>query len=247
MSGPIYCRVWIFAALIATLAGSFVFFFATSPASADPLNAPADPLRSRAQGVSSSVAPPDASSPVRSAPSVSSPLPRWEPQQLQSPERSASTSAGCLPAPLKQALADVQSRFGAVEVVSTHRPGARISGTGHRSLHASCQAVDFRPARGTYGAVASYLCERTGRAAWHVLVRPHPHRHRRELSMASRRRPRECALSGAPVKLLAHDLCQMDCHGRVPSTPSLYACEGVDARDKGGHDDVVFTVHAIPL
>jgi hypothetical protein len=158
MSGPIYCRVWIFAALIATLAGSFVFFFATSPAFADPLNAPADPLRSRAQGVSSSVAaPPDASSPVRSAPSVSSPLPRSEPQQLQSPERSASTSAGCLPAPLKQALADVQSRFGAVEVVSTHRPGARISGTGHRSLHASCQAVDFRPARGTYGAVASYL------------------------------------------------------------------------------------------
>ena len=167
MPGPryFYCRVWIFAALLATLAGIFLFFFATHPASADPLNAPADLMRSRAAGVSSSVdATPRASRPVRSAPSVSSSLPRWEPQQLQSPERSASTSersastgAGCLPASLKQALADVQSRFGAVEVVSTHRPGARISGTGHRSLHASCQAVDFRPARGTYGAVASYL------------------------------------------------------------------------------------------
>jgi hypothetical protein len=33
---------------------------------------------------------------------------------------------------------------------------------------------------------------------------------------------------------------------RMPSTPSLYARQGVDARDKRGHDDVVFTVHAIP-
>jgi uncharacterized protein YcbK (DUF882 family) len=62
---------------------------------------------------------------------------------------------------LKGALADVERRFGQVEVVSTHRPGASIAGTRHRSLHATCQAVDFRPARGTYGAVASYL-----RANW---------------------------------------------------------------------------------
>jgi hypothetical protein len=71
--------------------------------------------------------------------------------------RSASTSTNCLPASLRHALADVRQRFGPVEVVSTSRPGARIAGTRHRSLHATCQAVDFRPARGTYAAVAAHL------------------------------------------------------------------------------------------
>jgi hypothetical protein len=72
-----------------------------------------------------------------------------------------STSTSCLPAAIRSALAEVQARFGAVTVVSTHRPGARIAGTRHASLHASCRAVDFRPARGTYGAVTSHL-----RAHW---------------------------------------------------------------------------------
>jgi hypothetical protein len=69
---------------------------------------------------------------------------------------SPSTNTGCLPGELRMALADVQSRFGPVTVVSTHRPGARIGG-GHMSKHANCQAVDFRPAPGTYAAVAGHL------------------------------------------------------------------------------------------
>jgi hypothetical protein len=70
--------------------------------------------------------------------------------------QSASVSTSCLPGELRAAIADVQSRFGPVTVVSTHRPGARIGG-GHMSKHANCQAVDFRPAAGTYAAVANHL------------------------------------------------------------------------------------------
>jgi hypothetical protein len=82
--------------------------------------------------------------------------------QIAQPNRrvTASTSTGCLPMQLRSALADVQARFGPVEVISTHRPGARIRG-GHASKHASCQAVDFKPAPGTYRQVASYL-----RSSW---------------------------------------------------------------------------------
>lgn len=72
----------------------------------------------------------------------------------------ASTSTGCLPMPLRAALADIQGRFGPVQVISTHRPGARIRG-GRPSMHASCQAVDFKPAPGTYRRVAAYL-----RSSW---------------------------------------------------------------------------------
>lgn len=72
-----------------------------------------------------------------------------------------STSTACLPGRLKAALADVQRRYGPVTVVSTMRRGARIGG-GRPSMHASCQAVDFRPARGTYGKVAAHL-----RRTWH--------------------------------------------------------------------------------
>jgi hypothetical protein len=83
------------------------------------------------------------------------------PQAVQPRQRvTASTSTGCLPMQLRAALADVQARFGPVEVISTHRPGARIRG-GHMSKHASCQAVDFKPARGTYRQVAAYL-----RSSW---------------------------------------------------------------------------------
>jgi hypothetical protein len=81
------------------------------------------------------------------------------PGSVQSPVATRggpSTSTACLPGELRSALADVQSRFGPVVVVSTHRPGARIGG-GHMSKHANCQAVDFRPAPGTYAAVANHL------------------------------------------------------------------------------------------
>jgi uncharacterized protein YcbK (DUF882 family) len=62
----------------------------------------------------------------------------------------------CLPGDLKARLAQISSRFGPVTVVSTYRPGARMP-SGQPSFHASCRAVDFRPAAGTYGAVASWL------------------------------------------------------------------------------------------
>ena len=69
----------------------------------------------------------------------------------------ATTSTHCLPASLKSRLAEVRSKFGPIRVVSTHRPGAKIKGTGRTSLHASCRAVDFIPPKGKSKAVASYL------------------------------------------------------------------------------------------
>jgi len=84
------------------------------------------------------------------------------PQQAVQPRQrvTASASTGCLPMQLRAALADVQARFGPVTVISTHRPGARIRG-GQPSMHASCQAVDFKPAPGTYRQVAAHL-----RSSW---------------------------------------------------------------------------------
>jgi hypothetical protein len=57
-----------------------------------------------------------------------------------------SASESCLPASLRGALAEVRAACGRVDVVSTLRPHARIP-TGHVSLHAACQAVDFRPSK----------------------------------------------------------------------------------------------------
>ena len=68
-----------------------------------------------------------------------------------------STSRACLPYELKNALATIESRFGPVKVVSTHRPGARIAGTHYASFHATCRAVDFHPAPGRYREVLAYL------------------------------------------------------------------------------------------
>jgi Peptidase M15 len=72
-----------------------------------------------------------------------------------------STSRACLPYELKNALATIESRFGPVKVVSTHRPGARIAGTHYASYHATCRAVDFHPAPGKYREVLAYL-----RSSW---------------------------------------------------------------------------------
>lgn len=71
--------------------------------------------------------------------------------------QTASTDSACLPSSLRQALADVRGRFGSIQVVSTHRPGAVIAGSRKPSYHRNCQAVDFRPPSGKYGAVAAYL------------------------------------------------------------------------------------------
>ena len=86
----------------------------------------------------------------------------WRPQMPAPAVRARATrsrshaNTSCLPGNLRAALANINARFGPVTVISTNRPGARIRG-GRASLHASCRAVDFRPARGTYGKVAAYL------------------------------------------------------------------------------------------
>ena len=51
------------------------------------------------------------------------------------------TSLACLPPALKQALAKVSDRFGAVKVTSTWRPAWRAR---RGSYHKRCEAVDFR-------------------------------------------------------------------------------------------------------
>jgi hypothetical protein len=65
-----------------------------------------------------------------------------------SARRGPSTAPGCLPAEIKAALARVRADCGRVQVVSTPRPGARIAGSGRRSYHASCRAVDFNAPKG---------------------------------------------------------------------------------------------------
>ena len=64
---------------------------------------------------------------------------------------------GCLPAILKQRLAQIRRKIGPVRVISTFRRGARIRGSGKPSYHASCRAVDFHPPRGKYSAVVRWL------------------------------------------------------------------------------------------
>lgn len=64
---------------------------------------------------------------------------------------------GCLPSVLKTRLAQIRKTFGKVTVVSTHRKGARIRGSGKPSYHASCRAVDFVPPSGRYSTVVRWL------------------------------------------------------------------------------------------
>lgn len=69
----------------------------------------------------------------------------------------ASSSSSCLPGVLRRRLSQLRAKFGPIRVISTFRRGARIAGTGRRSFHASCRAVDFLPPRGKYRAVANWL------------------------------------------------------------------------------------------
>ena len=71
--------------------------------------------------------------------------------------RGATTSESCLPSSLKSRLAEVRRTFGGIQVVSTHRPGARINGSGKPSYHANCRAVDFVPPSGKYSKVTRWL------------------------------------------------------------------------------------------
>jgi uncharacterized protein YcbK (DUF882 family) len=73
------------------------------------------------------------------------------------PEPAAAVSTGCLPSVLKSRLSSIRSMFGPVTVVSAHRPGARIRGSGKPSYHGSCRAVDFVPPSGKYDRVVRWL------------------------------------------------------------------------------------------
>lgn len=69
----------------------------------------------------------------------------------------STAQASCLPSSLKAKLNEIRAKFGPVRIVSTHRPGARIAGSGKRSYHASCRAVDFHPPKGKYSQVVAWL------------------------------------------------------------------------------------------
>lgn len=69
----------------------------------------------------------------------------------------ATSGESCLPGVLKTRLAQLRKRYGHITVVSTHRPGARINGSGKPSYHGSCRAVDFVPPSGKYRDVTRWL------------------------------------------------------------------------------------------
>ena len=69
----------------------------------------------------------------------------------------STANAACMPAALAATLHQIKSKFGPVQVISSHRPGARIRGSGRASYHASCRAVDFNPPRGKHSQVVSWL------------------------------------------------------------------------------------------
>ena len=66
------------------------------------------------------------------------------------------TSRGCLTGAAQALLNRIESRFGAMRIVSTCRPGATIAGSGRVSKHASGNAIDFE-AGGRKGEVVSWL------------------------------------------------------------------------------------------
>lgn len=67
------------------------------------------------------------------------------------------TDESCLPPSLQTELAQIRNLFGPINVTSTHRPGAVVTGTDHASKHRFCRAVDFHPGRGKYRAVLKWL------------------------------------------------------------------------------------------
>lgn len=65
-------------------------------------------------------------------------------------------SRGCLQASARALLDRIEAQFGAVKVISTCRPGARIAGSGKPSKHGFGLAVDF-DAGGRKGAIVNWL------------------------------------------------------------------------------------------
>lgn len=58
-------------------------------------------------------------------------------------KRLVGVATSALPTPLQNALRQVAASCSGFRVISAHRPGARIAGTGRPSLHASGRAADF--------------------------------------------------------------------------------------------------------
>ncbi len=69
---------------------------------------------------------------------------------------SSGTSRACLTSAARGLLSRIEQNFGAMQIISTCRPGARIRGTGRVSRHASGNAIDFN-AGGRKGAVIQWL------------------------------------------------------------------------------------------
>ncbi len=67
------------------------------------------------------------------------------------------SSTNCLPGTLKRQVNKLESRFGRIRIISTFRRGARIAGSGRRSRHASCAAIDFKAAKGQHSRVVRWL------------------------------------------------------------------------------------------
>jgi uncharacterized protein YcbK (DUF882 family) len=68
----------------------------------------------------------------------------------------AGASRNCLTPAARALLGRIEAQFGAMQIISTCRPGARIAGSGRISRHASGNAIDFS-AGGRKGAVVRWL------------------------------------------------------------------------------------------
>ena len=135
----------------------------TDPASVASVKAAPELPAAAPPPVIASVAPPEPA-PAPVAPQVTATPPE---SAAEPPLARAAAAAGpsvptnCLPAGLRDVLADVEARFGAVTLVSTtrlHTDNHRTGSVRHK-LHANCKAVDFKVAAKTRG-VTTYLRSR---------------------------------------------------------------------------------------
>jgi len=93
------------------------------------------------------------------------PKPRTKPAMPQRQKRRMAmrsvrrwtSSTNCLPSSLKRQVNKLESQFGRIRIISTFRRGARIAGSGRRSRHADCRAIDFKAAKGQHSKVVRWL------------------------------------------------------------------------------------------
>ena len=72
----------------------------------------------------------------------------------------AAASRGGLPSELAAKVDEIASACPGFKAISTCRPGAKIAGTNHTSLHASCRAADI--AGGSWSCAYSHLASWPG-------------------------------------------------------------------------------------